>query len=71
MNLVSLRFQMAGFFFFPPIQSETHTMVQTAEVGQCCQGRRGEYGRRSKDKGLVWFSLGQQAQGHSSRLKKS
>ena len=71
MSLVSLRFQIAVFFFFfSLIQPETYTMVQTAEVGQCCRGLR-ECGKRSEDKVPTWFRLGQQAQEHIRGLRKS
>lgn len=52
------------------MQPETHTMVQTAEVGQCYWGL-GECGRRSEDKGPAWSRLGQRAEGHSRGLRMS
>lgn len=73
MNLVSLRFQMAGCFppLPPPFSDSATDPYHGAEgrSGSVLPGREGECARRSKDKGPVWFRLGQQAQGRSQWRK--
>lgn len=73
MNLVSLRFQIAlfFFFFFPLIQPETHTMVQTIGRSGSWSWGAGECGKRSGDKVPAWFRPGQRAQGYIRGLRKS